>query len=86
MKRRTLLGLGGAMLAASGITGWTLTRNGGQPVLLSARDGNDGQHYAVKTVRGQVPLSRLAAAGETLEAYVGRKWLRPVWRISVTYD
>ncbi|WP_444816013.1 DUF1513 domain-containing protein [Stutzerimonas frequens] len=47
MKRRTLLGLGGAMLAAGGIAGWTLTRNGGQPVLLSARDGNDSQHYAV---------------------------------------
>ena len=47
MKRRTLLGLGGAVLAASGIAGWSLSRHGGQPVLLSARNDQEGRHYAV---------------------------------------
>ena len=47
MKRRTLLGLGGAVLAASGIAGWSLSRHGGQPVLLSARNDQQGRHYAV---------------------------------------
>ncbi len=47
MKRRTLLGLGSAALAAGAIGGWTLTRHGGQPVLLSARDDANGRHYAV---------------------------------------
>jgi len=47
MKRRTLLGLGGTVLAASGIAGWSLSRHGGQPVLLSARNDQQGRHYAV---------------------------------------
>lgn len=48
MHRRTFLGLGGALLAASALGGWTLGRSAGQaPLLLSARDDADGRHYAV---------------------------------------
>jgi hypothetical protein len=47
MKRRSFLGLGSALVAASAVGGWTLTRNTEQPLLLSARDDADGRHYAV---------------------------------------
>lgn len=48
MLRRTFLGLGGALLAASALGGWTLGRGAGQaPLLLSARNDADGRHYAV---------------------------------------
>ncbi len=48
MHRRTFLGLGGALLAASALGGWTLGRGAGQaPLLLSARNDADGRHYAV---------------------------------------
>lgn len=47
MKRRTLLGLGSALLAAGAVGGWTLSRQGHAPMLFSARDGADGRHYAV---------------------------------------
>ena len=47
MKRRTFLGLGGTLAAASAVGGWTLSRSGAQPVLLSARNDADGRHYAV---------------------------------------
>ena len=47
MKRRVFLGLGGALVAASAVGGWTLTRHTEQPLLLSARDDADGRHYAV---------------------------------------
>ena len=51
MKRRTFIGLAGAGLtaaAASGaLGGWTLLGHGPQPLLLSARDDDDGRHYAV---------------------------------------
>ena len=48
MQRRTFLGLGGALLAASALGGWTLGRSAGQaPLLLSARNDADGRHYAV---------------------------------------
>ncbi|WP_339511258.1 DUF1513 domain-containing protein [Pseudomonas sp. RL_15y_Pfl2_60] len=47
MKRRAFLGLAGTALAASAFGGWTLVNNTSQPLLVSARDGSDGQHYAV---------------------------------------
>lgn len=47
MKRRVFLGLGGALVAASAVGGWTLTLHTKQPLLLSARDDADGRHYAV---------------------------------------
>ena len=52
MKRRAFLGLGGLALAAGALTtsalgGWKLIGHGPQPLLLSARDDADGQHYAV---------------------------------------
>jgi len=47
MKRRVFLGLGGALVAASAVGGWTLTRHTEQPLLLSARDDAGGRHYAV---------------------------------------
>lgn len=47
MQRRTFLGLGGALLAAGALGGWTLARGSGTPLLLSARDDADGRHYAV---------------------------------------
>ncbi len=47
MKRRAFLGLGTALVAASAVGGWTLTHHAPQPLLLSARDDGDGQHYAV---------------------------------------
>ena len=47
IKRRAFLGLSAAALAAGALGGWKLTHNGQQPLQLSARDGKDGQHYAV---------------------------------------
>lgn len=47
MKRRVFLGLGSALVAATAVGGWTLTRNTKHPLLLSARDDVDGRHYAV---------------------------------------
>ncbi|MGH8436229.1 MAG: DUF1513 domain-containing protein [Pseudomonas sp.] len=47
MQRRAFLGLGGALLAASALGGWTLVQQAQQPLLLSARDDTDGKHYAV---------------------------------------
>ncbi|WP_079204977.1 DUF1513 domain-containing protein [Pseudomonas sp. CC6-YY-74] len=52
MKRRAFLGLTGATLAATAavagaFAGWTLSDNGAQPLLLSARNDAAGKHYAV---------------------------------------
>jgi hypothetical protein len=48
MRRRVFLGLGGTLLAAAALGGWTLGRSAGQaPLLLSARNDADGRHYAV---------------------------------------
>ncbi len=48
MQRRVFLGLGGTLLAAAALGGWTLGRSAGQPpLLLSARNDADGRHYAV---------------------------------------
>ena len=50
MQRRTFLGLSallGIGATAGAFGGWTLFGPGGQPLLLSARDGGDGRHYAV---------------------------------------
>lgn len=47
LKRRTFLGLAGAALATGALGGWTLLRNGTQPLLLSARDNAAGEHFAV---------------------------------------
>ncbi|MBB2495577.1 DUF1513 domain-containing protein [Aquipseudomonas ullengensis] len=47
MKRRAFLGFSSALLAAGALGGWKLTHQGGQPLLLSARDDSDGKHYAV---------------------------------------
>ncbi len=47
MQRRAFLGLSAAALAASALGGWKLISHGPQPLLLSARDDSDGQHYAV---------------------------------------
>lgn len=47
MKRRHFLTLSAGLLAAGSFAGWTLTRQTRQPLLLSARNDVDGQHYAV---------------------------------------
>ena len=47
MKRRAFVGLGSALVAATVVGGWTLTRHSQQPLLLSARDDAEGRHYAV---------------------------------------
>lgn len=47
MQRRAFLGLGGALLAASALGGWTLARHARQPLLLSARNDAAGKHHAV---------------------------------------
>ncbi|SDH74441.1 hypothetical protein SAMN05216588_10731 [Pseudomonas flavescens] len=47
IKRRAFLGLSAAVLAAGAVGGWKLSHNGGQPLLLSARNDEDGKHYAV---------------------------------------
>ena len=47
LNRRTFLGLSAAALAALALGGYKLSHNGVQPLLLSARDGEDGRHYAV---------------------------------------
>ncbi|MGV8843289.1 MAG: DUF1513 domain-containing protein [Pseudomonas sp.] len=47
MHRRTFLGLGSALLAGAALGGWTLAKQGQQPLLLSARNDAAGRHYAV---------------------------------------
>lgn len=48
MLRRQALALASVVLSACTLGGWTLFQKKGQsPLLLSARDGDDGQHYAV---------------------------------------
>ncbi len=52
INRRVFLGLGAATLAAAAVAastfgGWTLTRSGVQPLLLSARNDAAGRHFAV---------------------------------------
>lgn len=47
MQRRTFLGLSATVLAGAALGGWKFASSNGQPLLLSARDGDDGQHYAV---------------------------------------
>ncbi|MGV8919637.1 MAG: DUF1513 domain-containing protein [Pseudomonas sp.] len=48
MLRRQALTLGGLLLSALTLGGWSLFRQkGASPLLLSARDDSDGQHYAV---------------------------------------
>lgn len=48
MLRRQALALGSLLLSACTLGGWTLFRQKGKdPLLLSARDDADGQHYAV---------------------------------------
>ncbi len=48
MLRRQALALGSLLLSACTLGGWTLFRHKGrEPLLLSARDDSDGQHFAV---------------------------------------
>ena len=49
MNRRNFLGLAGfgTLAAAATLGGWTLSRHSSQPLLLSARNDADGQHFAV---------------------------------------
>lgn len=48
MLRRQALALGSLLLTACTLGGWTLLRRkGADPLLLSARDDSDGQHFAV---------------------------------------
>lgn len=47
MLRRHVIGLGSLLLGALSLGGWTLSRKGREPLLLSARDDADGKHYAV---------------------------------------
>ncbi|TBU96481.1 DUF1513 domain-containing protein [Phytopseudomonas dryadis] len=47
MRRRTFLGLSAAALAAGALGGWTLSNGSAQPLLLSARNDDQGVHYAV---------------------------------------
>ena len=58
---------------------------GGFGTTAKVRSRHDGQQYAVKTVRGVVPLARLAAAGETLDGYVRRRWLHEAATIAVRH-
>lgn len=48
MLRRQALKLGSVLLSALTLGGWSLFRNkGSEPLLLSARDNGNGQHFAV---------------------------------------
>lgn len=47
MQRRAFLGLGSVLLAGAALGGWTLAKQGQQPLLLSARDDPAGRHFAV---------------------------------------
>lgn len=47
MQRRSFLGLSAALLAGGAMGGWVLAQRSGQPLLLSARDDESGQHFAV---------------------------------------
>jgi len=47
MQRRAFLGIGGGLLTSAALGGWVLARSAAQPLLLSARDDGNGQHYAV---------------------------------------
>lgn len=48
MLRRQALAIGSVLLSAITLGGWTLFKQkGNNPLLLSARDDSDGQHYAV---------------------------------------
>lgn len=48
MRRRTLLGLGATLLAGAVFGGWRLAHQSGrEPILLSARDDDNGNHLAV---------------------------------------
>ncbi|WP_375741496.1 DUF1513 domain-containing protein [Pseudomonas boanensis] len=47
MLRRQVLTLASLLLGAVTLGGWTLSRKGSSPLLLSARDDADGHHYAV---------------------------------------
>ncbi len=47
MQRRTFLAASLAALAGSAVLGWRLWPQGRQPVLLSARDNSQGEHFAV---------------------------------------
>lgn len=48
MLRRQALAIGSVLLSAITLGGWTLfKRKGESPLLLSARDDADGNHYAV---------------------------------------
>ncbi|HCW0904610.1 TPA: DUF1513 domain-containing protein, partial [Pseudomonas aeruginosa] len=47
MLRRHVIGLGSLLLGALSFGGWSFSRLGSQPLVLSARDDADGQHYAV---------------------------------------
>lgn len=49
MLRRHVIGLGSLLLGALSFGGWSFSRLGSQPLVLSARDDADGQHYAVAT-------------------------------------
>lgn len=45
--RRQALKLGGLLLSAITLGGWSLSKQGRSPLLLSARDDVDGNHFAV---------------------------------------
>lgn len=47
MLRRQVIALGSLLLGAVTLGGWSLSRKGREPLLLSARDDADGGHYAV---------------------------------------
>ena len=47
MLRRHVLGLGSLLLGALTLGGWTVSRKGQNPLVLSARDDSHGKHYAV---------------------------------------
>src|SRR6218665_2042608 len=47
MLRRNVLALGSLLLGAVTLGGWTFSRKGRNPLVLSARDDGDGKHYAV---------------------------------------
>ncbi|AVR69549.1 MULTISPECIES: DUF1513 domain-containing protein [Pseudomonas aeruginosa group] len=47
MLRRHVIGLGSLLLGALSFGGWSFSRQGSQPLVLSARDDAEGQHYAV---------------------------------------
>lgn len=84
MQRRTFLALGGTLLSAAALGGWTVSHaTGNAPLLLSARNDSNGNHYATGHRLDGVPqfVTRVPARchdvcvhpGLPLALFVGRR-------------